>query len=94
MQESPSKVESLTPRAKRLIYRSWHRGTKEMDLLLGRFADTYIPEFNEAQLDQYEDLLELNDPDLYNWYTGQVAMPEEFQNEVMELFLAFNYKTS
>lgn len=62
---------------KRLIFRSGHRGTKEMDLLLGSFAKKYVPEFSEAELYEYQELLEHNDPDLYNWITGQETPPEE-----------------
>ncbi|MAE50509.1 MAG: succinate dehydrogenase assembly factor 2 [Micavibrio sp.] len=61
---------------KRLIFRSEHRGTKEMDLLLGSFAKKHVPEFNEQELREYEALLEENDPDLYNWITEQETPPE------------------
>ena len=60
---------------KRLIFRSEHRGTKEMDLLLGSFAKQHVPDFNEAELAEYEALLEENDPDLYNWITEQEQPP-------------------
>ena len=60
---------------KRLIFRSEHRGTKEMDLLLGSFAKIHVPDFNEAELAEYEALLEENDPDLYNWITEQETPP-------------------
>lgn len=62
---------------KRLIFRSEHRGTKEMDLLLGSFARRYVPEFSEAELLDYQELLQNNDPDLYNWITGQEAPPAQ-----------------
>ncbi|MFP4314570.1 MAG: succinate dehydrogenase assembly factor 2 [Alphaproteobacteria bacterium] len=62
---------------KRLIFRSEHRGTKEMDLLLGSFAKKYVPDFNEKELTEYEELLTNNDPDLYNWITGREEAPEE-----------------
>lgn len=60
---------------KRLIFRSEHRGTKEMDLLLGSFAKRHVPDFSEEELVEYEALLEENDPDLYNWITKQEAPP-------------------
>lgn len=61
-------------RLKRLRIRSWRRGTKEMDLLLGPYADRALPGLDGAALDAYEALLEVNDQDLYAWISG--AAPE------------------
>jgi len=81
----------LDARRKRLIFRSWHRGTKEMDLLMGSFADRHLPQFTEAQVDRYEALLELSDPDLYNWITGQEPVPDDVRSDVMDLLSAHRY---
>jgi antitoxin CptB len=62
-------------RLKRLRLRSWRRGIREMDLLLGRFADARLEELTPAELDLYEALLEKNDQDLYAWTTGREAPP-------------------
>ncbi|MEM6943882.1 MAG: succinate dehydrogenase assembly factor 2 [Pseudomonadota bacterium] len=69
--------ESREIRLKRLKIRSWRRGTREMDLLLGPFADTGLAALDEGQLAAYEDLLEENDQDLYAWMCGtvEVALP-------------------
>jgi antitoxin CptB len=75
----------------RLRYRSWHRGTKEMDLLMGSFADAHIATFTSEQLDKYEVILELSDPDLYNWITGNEALPLEHATDVMTLLCAHRY---
>jgi len=61
--------ETIDKKRKRLIFRSEHRGMKEMDILLGSFARKYVPEFNDRQLNIYEEILQHNDPDLYNWIT-------------------------
>ncbi|HYG86550.1 MAG TPA: succinate dehydrogenase assembly factor 2 [Azospirillum sp.] len=87
--ESPS--ESLDVRRKRLRFRSWHRGTREMDLLMGSFADTHTPDFDHDQLDRFEALLELSDPDLYNWMTGREPVPTEHDNDVMRLLVQFRF---
>ncbi|NBO19910.1 MAG: succinate dehydrogenase assembly factor 2, partial [Proteobacteria bacterium] len=68
---------AISDLAKKLIFRSWHRGTREMDLLLGRFADAYLPAFTPMQLEAYAAILELPDPDLYNWITGLEPVPAE-----------------
>ena len=64
-------------RRRRLAFRCWHRGTREMDLMLGRFADRHLTNMDDDQLDQFEMLLENNDPDLYNWITRREA-PGDF----------------
>jgi antitoxin CptB len=71
----------------RLRFRSHHRGTKEMDLLLGSFADRHIASFGLAELADYEQLLGEQDPDLYNWVTRQDTPPAEKQTAVLALFL-------
>lgn len=75
-------------RRERLRFRSWHRGTREMDLLLGTFADAHIHALTPEQLTQYEAILELGDPDLYNWISGKDPVPAEYNNELMELLCA------
>ena len=57
-------------RLKRLKIRSWRRGTKEMDLLLGPFADGPLRDFDDAGLEAYEALLDENDNDLYIWVSA------------------------
>ena len=69
---------TLTDRQKRLIYRSWHRGTREMDLLLGSFADRHVPGFSDEDMDRYEAVLDHSDPDLYDWISGRQKPPENF----------------
>jgi len=79
-------------RRKRLRYRSWHRGTKEMDLLLGGFADRYLAEFSPAQLDRFEALLQNSDPDIYLWISGREPIPEAHDDDVMALLRNFKIK--
>jgi antitoxin CptB len=62
-------------RRKKILFRSWHRGTKEMDIILGNFADKYIKDLSDAQLDAYENLLEVPDLDVYNWIIGKEDAP-------------------
>ena len=67
----------LDDRRKRLLFRCWHRGTREMDLILGRFADAEIATLSDDELDKLEQLLELPDPDLYAAVTGEKPLPPE-----------------
>ena len=79
-------------RRKRLLFRSWHRGTREADLILGSFAEANLPAFDGARLDDYEALLECPDADLLDWITGRVAPPPEHDTDVTRLLLAFRYR--
>lgn len=85
--------ESLwSERKRKLKFRAWHRGTREMDLLMGSFADSHLPDFGDAQLDQFEHLLTCNDPDLYDWITGKVAPPANEVSDVLTLLMGFRFK--
>jgi antitoxin CptB len=68
----------LDPRRRRLLYRLWHRGSREMDLLMGRFADAAIGELSEEEIGELERLAEVPDPDLYAWLTGGRPVPQNF----------------
>lgn len=68
-------VEARATRLKRLAMRSWRRGTKEMDLVLGRFADAGLDGLSDGDLDLYDALLAENDHDLYRWVTGAEPPP-------------------
>lgn len=68
------RTEASDPhRLKRLTLRSWRRGIREMDLILGPYADARLAALDAARLDAYEALLEENDQDLYQWVTAQAA---------------------
>lgn len=71
-------TETLEHRLKRLKMRSMRRGIKEMDLILSAYADGHLAAMSQAQLDDYEALLEENDHDLYQWVTGQVPPPPRY----------------
>jgi antitoxin CptB len=77
-------------RRKRLLFRSWHRGTRESDLILGRFADTHLIGFDEAQLDRYEALLDCADADIFDWVSGRTMPPPEHGHDVTRLLLSFS----
>ena len=80
-------LEDTIKRRKQLIFRSWHRGTREMDLIMGRFADAHVGGFEREQLDQYEQVLSHSDPDLYDWVAGRAEVPANLENPVLTLLL-------
>ena len=78
----------LDERRKRLLFRCWHRGTREMDLILGRFADAENATLPDEELGTLERLIELPDPDLYAAMTGNVRLPPEHASALFERIMA------
>ncbi len=71
-------------RRKKILYRSWYRGCKETDQIVGGYAKKYIEQMSDAELDELEEILEQNDNDIYDWLTGKKPMPEIMaKNSVM-----------
>jgi antitoxin CptB len=79
----------LDPRRRKLLFRSWHRGMRETDLILGSFADARIDALTEAELDQYEGLLDIPDTVLLPWITGEQPVPDRLQSEILQKIVAF-----
>jgi antitoxin CptB len=82
--------ENIQGRRKRLRFRSHYRGMKEMDLLMGSFANSHIGEFGPEQLDFYEALLDADDLDVWGWITGKPA-PVEFDTPVLQMIRDFKF---
>ena len=76
---------------KKIIYRSNYRGTKEMDKLLGAFTNTYIDKLNIDDLIDLEKLLDVDDNNLYDFYTGVPSKVEFKDNKINSLFKNFKY---
>lgn len=85
------KATDRDSRLKRLKFRSWHRGIKEMDLILGHFANETLEALSPGELDQYEALIEIEDTSLYNWITGRENTPPEHDTPVLARIRTFNY---
>ncbi len=76
-------------RLKRLRYRCWHRGTKEMDLLLGPYADARLDTMDVGELDRFERLVDEADTDLQKWLMGQEPAPADADHALLAELLAF-----
>jgi len=86
-----SSEDDIATRKRRLAYRARHRGLKEMDLILGRFAERHLGEMDGSALDRFEMILELPDQTLYLWVAGGEPAPPEFDNDVMAALRAFRF---
>jgi antitoxin CptB len=67
----------LDPRRRRILYRCWHRGIREMDLVFGNFAEAQIASLSEPELDEFEQIMGEDDHDLHGWITGASPLPAE-----------------
>jgi antitoxin CptB len=79
----------LDDRRKRLLFRCWHRGTREMDLILGRFADISIASLSDDELNELERLIEIPDPDFYAALSGDERLASQFAGPLFERIKAF-----
>ena len=75
-------------RCRRLLFRCWHRGTQEIDLIFGSFAESTAGHLSPAQLDRFEALLDCDDTDLFDWVTGHSTPPPVHDHDVMRMLRA------
>jgi antitoxin CptB len=80
-----AQIETDGARLKRMSMRSWRRGTKEMDLILGPYSDAHLEGMGSVQLDLYDALLEENDQDLYAMILGQQPSPPALAQLLQEI---------
>ena len=69
---------TLDERRRRILFRAWRRGVREMDLIMGRFADAHLPTMNEEELAEFERLLDVPDTQALGWIVGGERLPREF----------------
>jgi antitoxin CptB len=82
--------EGLDPRRRKLLFMCWHRGIREMDLIMGRFADENIDRLSIEEVAELERLSEQPDQNLLGWFTGEFATPAEFDTPVFRKMRDFN----
>lgn len=78
-------------RIKRLTFRAGHRGTREMDFLLGRYAKRHLADLDDAALDRFEALMDINDQTLYAWISGAEPVPEAHDGDIMTALRAMRF---
>ena len=68
---------ALDERRRRILFRAWRRGLREMDLVMGQFADMNLPAMSDSEIAEFESLLDLPDPLIFAWITGSEPIPPE-----------------
>ena len=84
--------DGLDARRRRLLFRCRHRGIREMDLVLGRFADTHLASLTDSELDELERWLVVPDQQIFAWVTGMEAMPGDFDTALFHRLRSFHNK--
>ena len=82
--------DGLDERRRKLLFRAWRRGVREMDLIIGRFADAHIDKFDAKDLNDFEHLIEAPNADLYAWVTGSENAPAAYDTAVLATLIAFH----
>jgi len=80
----------LDARRRRLLFRAWHRGSREMDFIIGRFADAWIERMSEPELHDFEQLIQMPDPDLFSLIVEPVGAPGPDESELLRRLRAFH----
>jgi antitoxin CptB len=83
----------LDVRRRKLLFRAWRRGVREMDLIVGRFADAFIDKFDQTSLDDFERLIEVPNADLYAWVVGDADAPANYDTSVLRQLIGFHART-
>ncbi len=82
--------EGLDARRRRLLFRCWHRGIREMDLVLGRFADAQLTSLNDAELGELEAWLDIPDQQMFAWVNGAEPTPAELETALFRRLRQFH----
>ena len=82
--------EGLDLRRRKLLFRSWHRGMREMDLIMGRFADATVQQLTQEELAEFEQLLEVPDRELLAWIIGEADVPPDYDTALFRRLREFN----
>ena len=90
MTGSTRSSEGLDVRRRQLLFRSWHRGMREMDLIMGRFVDIAITDFTESELAEFEQLIDVPDRELLAWIIGEADVPAAHDTPLFHRWRNFN----
>ena len=77
---------------KKLLYQSTHRGCKELDIILGGFAEKFLMKLESKSTLYYQELLNAPDNDIYEWITKKKIPPKKYDTEILKEIISYNTK--
>ena len=90
MSETMRSSAGLDPRRKRLLFQCWHRGIREMDYVLGTWANAHLETADDAGLQELERLMQVPDPDMFKWLSGTNSIPPNWDTPLVRSIRAFH----
>ncbi|MEM8749294.1 MAG: succinate dehydrogenase assembly factor 2 [Pseudomonadota bacterium] len=90
MSETMRSSAGLDDKRKRLLFRAWHRGMREMDYVLGTFANETLEGMSDDDLEQFELLMQVPDPDMYKWLSGTATVPDNWDMPLVRQIREFH----
>ncbi|WP_191252509.1 succinate dehydrogenase assembly factor 2 [Kordiimonas sediminis] len=90
---NPHRELDLENRKRRLLFRAWHRGIKELDLIFGNFIEANVKDFDHAECEWFEALFEEQDQEILGWVTSGEGVPEKFQGDMMQRLQKLDFMT-
>lgn len=81
----------MDERRRKLLFRAWRRGIRELDLIFGTYADANMATLTEAELDEFQRLLDVQDLEMFAWITGTSETPAEYQSPMLDQLKQFKY---
>jgi antitoxin CptB len=84
LSNAPRPGDDLETRKKRLKFQCWHRGFKELDLILGHFADQFLDDLSESDTADLENLLRAPDHDIYGWINSKMPVEEAYDTPIFQ----------
>ena len=84
-------MHHLNEHKRKLYHRSCYRGIKEMDIIFTKFAETVLPDLPDADVEDYQRILELADDKLFAWATGRDSVPDELRSPLLDRLLSLDY---
>lgn len=87
-------TSDLDPHKRKILYRAWHRGMRETDLILGPFADAYLADMNDHDLAAFEAMLDVADREILGWITGSVPFDLAYDKVLFDRIVAFHTHSS
>ncbi len=93
MSDHPPAAADESVRRRRIVFHAWHRGTREMDLIMGRFADVHAASLPLDELGEFEALMDAPDSDIFTWITGSRPTPANYDTALLRRIRAFHTPT-